>query len=283
MKPEKSFFDWLQTKAKELTPTERRLANHLIEHHERWAFDSAAKLADQLHVHRSTIVRFANKLGFSGFPQLQRVLRDHLLHFFVPSRELSMDPGNPTLGHLFQAVYEREQQNLTMTYRNLDAEVVEEAAGLLARARKVVVFGRRFSYAIACHLSLSLRTMRDQVRLSPEPGGSAVDTFFDLDCNDAALIVSLRRTSPEVQRAMEYLIRAGVPLILLTDVSPAAEVPEKTRIIRAYVGSTSLLDSYTAMVSVCHLLLALISHHLPHAVERVEAIEHTFHRYYKHR
>ena len=187
-----------------LTPSEMRLASHLVEHVEKWAFESATQLAALLDVHRSTIVRFAQNLGFSGFPELQTVARQTLLHSFSPTSKLSLTMADDGQSDLVQEIFEREMQNIQVTYRNLDARALETTARGVARARKVAIFGRRFSYPIALYLNLALKTMRDRVGLAPDPGGSSIDLLFDLCPDDYAIIVSLRRHSPEVQKPSAF-------------------------------------------------------------------------------
>jgi DNA-binding MurR/RpiR family transcriptional regulator len=177
---------------------------------------------------------------------------------------------------LVQEIYEREIQNIQETYRHLDAETLEATAHGVARARKVVVFGRRFSYPIALYLSLAIKTMRDRVGLAPDPGGSSIDLLFDLTPEDYAIIVSLRRHSPEVQKALRFLAQAGIPRSLLTDVSPMVGQQGGMRIIQAHIGSTSVLESYTALISVCHTMLSLVHRFLPESQDRLEAAENAW-------
>ena len=44
------------------------------------AFGTVSELADRVGTSRPTIVRFANKLGFDGYTQLQRHVRSDLSH-----------------------------------------------------------------------------------------------------------------------------------------------------------------------------------------------------------
>ncbi|MBW1722863.1 MAG: MurR/RpiR family transcriptional regulator [Deltaproteobacteria bacterium] len=279
--PQKDFHEWISEKAEVLTPSEVRLATHLVEHPEKWAFESASQLAALLDVHRSTIVRFAQNLGLSGFPELQAMARQALLNSFSPSIKLSLAMADYGLSDLVQEIFEREIQNLQETYRHLDAEALETTARGLAHAGKVVIFGRRFSYPIALYLSLAIKTMRDRVRLAPDPGGSSIDQLFDLTPEDYAIIVSLRRHSPEVQRALRFLAKAGIPRSLLTDVSPMTGQQDGMRVIRAHIGSTSVLESYTALISVCHTMLSLVHCFLPESQNRLEAVENAWSRFNK--
>lgn len=62
--------DRLDDTADALTPQERRLAAHMLEHLDRWGYLSSTEVASELGVHRSTIVRFAQHVGFQGYPEV---------------------------------------------------------------------------------------------------------------------------------------------------------------------------------------------------------------------
>lgn len=263
----------LDAAADQLTPQERRLAAHLVEQLERWGFLSSTELANDLGVHRSTVVRFAQNIGYKGYPELQEAARAAYLRSVSARRDLVLSDPGAAESDTVQAVYQREVQNLQRSYRHLDLAALEATAQSLAGARRVVVFGRRFSHPIALHLTLVLRTMRESVEVAPPSSGTSVDLLFDLTPADFVLAVSLRRHSLEVQRTLRYLATAGVPVSVLTDASPGNNVPEGTRVLRAHVGSTGVLDSYTALVSVSHALLTLTEAALPGASARLSQAE----------
>lgn len=255
------------------SPAETRLSAHLVEHPELWGFEPTTGLAKTLNVHRSTIVRFAQRLGFSGYPQLQETVRNAYLGSVTSPVDLTLGEGAGAHGGVVRAVVERELSNLRQTYAKLDSNVLIATAERLAHARHVLVFGRRFSYAIAQSTSLTLRTLRPNVRLAPEPGGSSLDAMFDLGAEDAALVISLRRHSPPVQRALESLTEQGVPCTILTDASPIVSMPTEVQVLQAHIGSTSTLDSFTSLVSVSHTLCTLVGHLLPGAAQRWQRVE----------
>ncbi|HET9026762.1 MAG TPA: MurR/RpiR family transcriptional regulator [Trueperaceae bacterium] len=271
----------LDRAADQLTPQELRLAAHLVEQLERWGYLSSTELAAELGVHRSTVVRFAQNIGFKGYPELQESARAEYHKSFSVPRELVMsDMGGPE-SYTVQAVYQRELQNLQRSYHLLDIAALEATAKSLASARRVLLFGRRFSHPIALHLALVLRTMRDRVEVAPPPSGTSVDLLFDLGPEDFVLVVSLRRHSTEVQRTLRYLADAGVPVAVLTDASPGNNGPEGASVLRAHVGSTGVLDSYTALVSLSHALLTLAEAALPNAPARLAQAEKAWQHFNK--
>ena len=54
---------------------QRTLATYILEHYDRAAYLTAAKLGREANISESTVVRFAIELGFSGYPEMQKELR----------------------------------------------------------------------------------------------------------------------------------------------------------------------------------------------------------------
>lgn len=263
------------------SPSEIRLATDLVEHPDQWGYLPSTQLADRLQVHRSTIVRFAQRAGFAGFHELQAAARAAYLSSVSSSPALVLTDAPAGEGALISDIFQRELANLQETYRNLSVPALESTASGLASARRVMVYGRRFSHPIALYLSLALRSMRPGVELAPEPGGTSIDVLFDLGADDYALVVSMRRYSPDVQRTLRFLAGRGVPHSLLTDTSPTHDFPDAARVLRAHIGGAGVLDSYTALTSVGHALLSLVAAALPGAEGRLAEAERAwrgFHR-----
>src|SRR5690606_41976203 len=94
-----TLLDRLDRHVDELTTQERRLAGHLTEHLERWGYLSSNELAVQLGVHRSTVVRFAQHIGFPGYPGLQEAARAEYKRSLSKPGELGrIDRGDGDLG-----------------------------------------------------------------------------------------------------------------------------------------------------------------------------------------
>lgn len=263
----------LSAAAGELSPTEEELARHLTMHADQWGFARTSVLADSLGVHRSTMGRFAQRLGYSGLPELREAVRAEYLKTVTRPMGIARLMPDSQFSELVHTVYSSEMQNLRQTYARIDGQTLERTAHELARAKRVIVFGRRFSYTIAMHTSLLLRSLRPGVILVPDPGGSSLDAMFDVDSQDAAIVFSLRRHSPEVQRAVDLLVDRQVPTTLITDAAPLSNVPKELMVLQAHIGSSTTVDSYTSLVSLGHALAVIVKELLPNAVERQALLE----------
>src|SRR6056300_621521 len=58
----------------------RQVAQYLVDNPNQIAFGTVATIAADAGVHPSTLVRFANAFGFSGFTEMQRLFQQNLLH-----------------------------------------------------------------------------------------------------------------------------------------------------------------------------------------------------------
>ena len=72
--------DPLFEKIKEEYPSfskgQKRIADYIVDHYDKAAFMTAAKLGEFTNVSESTVVRFASELGFEKYGELQRALQN---------------------------------------------------------------------------------------------------------------------------------------------------------------------------------------------------------------
>ena len=66
----------IEQKYQGLSKGQKRIADYILQHYDKAAFMTAAKLGVLAQVSESTVVRFATELGYAGYPQLQRALQD---------------------------------------------------------------------------------------------------------------------------------------------------------------------------------------------------------------
>ena len=78
------------------SPAQQSLARYLTEHLAEIPMLSAHEIARTAHCSPATVVRFAQALGYSGYPEMQRVVRDAQRPSLQDPREA--EPGTPLEG-----------------------------------------------------------------------------------------------------------------------------------------------------------------------------------------
>jgi DNA-binding MurR/RpiR family transcriptional regulator len=198
------------------------LARYLLSHSNELALGTVASLARDAAAHPSALVRLAQRLGFSGFSELQGVLRAALAETAPSYQERVRQRSSGTGGLLRQAcgLKEVSLQHLADT----DQGLVDRAASLLAGARAVHVIGQRRSHAVAVHLAYSLTRAGKLSRVLSGAGGFLHEEAATMQPRDVLLAVSMYPYSAEVIEVCMVAQARGITVVALTDgpLSPLA-------------------------------------------------------------
>ena len=249
-----------------LTPTERRIAEIVLEDPTLLAFGTVSDLATRVSTSRPSIVRFASKLGFEGYSDLQRFSRDGVTRkLSSPSERIRQRRGGSPVRDAIEGAVLR-------TFEALDAARLATLAAPLVEADTIWIVSGETSMAGAHVLHSGLAMVRTNVNLVEEhaigrdltnaaPGDAAV--VFDF--------ARYRRSSITAARALADL---GVTLVAITDgpLSPLASLtPYWCELTVPAVGP---FDSSIPAVAAAELLIVEVVDRLGgSAQERLDRLE----------
>lgn len=66
----------IQNKMTSFSKGQRLIAKYILEHYDKVAFMTAARLGATVGVSESTVVRFATEIGYTGYPELQQAMQE---------------------------------------------------------------------------------------------------------------------------------------------------------------------------------------------------------------
>ncbi|GAA5171611.1 MULTISPECIES: MurR/RpiR family transcriptional regulator [Amycolatopsis] len=232
----------LRGRLPKLASGQLRIAHLVLADPEGTAHRGITEAARLVEVHESSIARFANSLGLSGYPDIMELCRAWLAEQAQLARRTDERPAEPP-GGLLSATLEQEQTNLARTYGRLDRPSWLRAVALLAEADAVHVLGLRECAPIAALLSRGLR--------GRQLGACLVDELPGL--TGVLVAVSIRRYAADTVRAVEYARDHDVPVVALTD-NPASPLVEHAQ--AALFAETSGVGghSLTALASLAQAL-----------------------------
>ena len=233
--------------ATEFSPSDAQLASYLLAHLEEAPLLSGAELATQQRISPSSVTRFAQRLGFEGYPDLRRELRRAL-------RE-QQAPSVPTIREgVFASYWQRERQNLEELSRTSDA-LLEQACELLSSARRVWVLGSRSTAGHALFTQELLLSVREGVTLLEQGAVYSPEILLEASPDDALLVFSTRRYARSSTQLATALRERGAKLLLVTDNGQSPLLPLASLVVRV---PTQAVDQYGAsglMSSLAHLLV----------------------------
>lgn len=208
----------ISRRADSLSASHRRLARHLAAHYQSVAFSTAAEFARACKVSEATVVRFANALGFSGYPALQKDIR-RIVRADLKGTDrfhLTEARGVAADGPLGAAIA-KEVENIQHLQERFDPAVLSAAAGALRGARSVLVIGARATAPLAAHLWFALDKLGLPVARSLDAGTEARDRLGRMGPADCVVVIGFPRYLRDLVALLDFAATRGVRRIVVTD------------------------------------------------------------------
>jgi DNA-binding MurR/RpiR family transcriptional regulator len=268
--------EWLGSllEGAKVTPKGMAVARHIAAQPRAASFSSASEVAQQVGVNVATVVRFAQSLGFSGWPEFQLHLRHRYLGQLSPSG-LMRDRQPAESDSPLEAALRRDAQNLEDALTSLDFAAATNAAKLVADVKRTLVISSG-SYAAVAHIfAHQARFMGYDVSLETRGGAHTVTALATFEPGDCLVVINFWRVVKDLMLATQYARRQGLTTIAITDsvFSPQAQAAEHALVVPTE--SVSFFQSMTAAVSLAHGLLAelqrLGGEQVDRTIERLEA------------
>ncbi len=138
-----------------LSRSYRRVADFILSDYRTAAFMTAAALADTVDVDTTTVVRFAQRLGYPGFPELIEDIQTQV------KLELSQTYAAPVeedgLYGKIQSFVSKDRANLEKALAHNTPDSLENIVDMLRAAPRIVVTGEAYAASLAESFAGTLR------------------------------------------------------------------------------------------------------------------------------
>jgi DNA-binding MurR/RpiR family transcriptional regulator len=244
----------------EFSRSQKDVGQYIVDHLDEAAFHTAEELARRANTSSSTVVRFAQALGFEGFPELQAAARDEYRRARETGSEgggvepLETQPLFPIDQTEFEAALAADHVNVAETARKLDRDEVAAAIEAISRSEHTLLCGTDQMAFFASYLRhlLMLLDLRCEVVASPSQEGLA--RLGRIDENTLVVGFSAGRPHPLVVRAMKLARHRRASTIAIADatLSEVAKLADQ----RLYYSSNSpaFVRSHTSLLSLIQAL-----------------------------
>ncbi len=127
----------IQTKYSTLSVKEKQIADFILKHPKEAVNPSIEELAERIGISESTVVRFAQKLGYSGYQRFRIALARETMPPTMQLFETEVSEGDSVV----DVVFKHTQKNLEQTYALTNEATIKEAAKLIANCRTLYLSG----------------------------------------------------------------------------------------------------------------------------------------------
>lgn len=239
--------------------SQKAIARYIIDHLEEVGYMSAEELGRKGNTSSSTVVRFAQSLGFPGYPELQKAARD----------EYRLGATTRPLVHEDQLGLAIEEDILTRALRT-DGLSLEEtiskntlarfnrAVDILAGAKQVLAVGMHEAAVVALHAAYVLELLGIPCLAVTDSSESNVARVARLGPEDALVAIGFRRAHSVTRSFAETAMRQEVQVIVITDNSLSELAGKGTVTLYADIDSTFYAHSLVGPIGLVGALAAAI-------------------------
>jgi DNA-binding MurR/RpiR family transcriptional regulator len=199
-----------------LPENQKKVADFFLAHSREVPFLSVTEIEKRTGASKATVVRLAQSLGFSGFLELRRKMRDGMQEAMGISDDYPF-PTGITPKETLDAVAQQDLKNIQQTMQHIDRAAFHSVANAVIKAGHVYTLGLGISSLMAEILSYSL----SQVAVPATALLHDYKTFLDqvpfLKQGDLLIAFSFPPYSRETVDAVKAAANRKVRIVGITD------------------------------------------------------------------
>jgi DNA-binding MurR/RpiR family transcriptional regulator len=215
-----------------LSPQLRLIAEYAMSNPDQIAVETAQNLSRRIGVPPSSMVRFAQTIGYKGFNELKRDYREHLVYRLGEITEREALIAHPSSGAIaaVDALMSETRRDLDKLFKELDRKQFDRAVIELVRADRIHVLAQHAAFGVGCIFHWTALSLGTPSNLLNGTGGFTGRQAELLGLEDVILAISFSPYQPVViQSARAHAARGGV-VVAVTDtlLSPLASFAQVT-------------------------------------------------------
>ena len=258
IKDSKYLISHIQSQYTRFSKGQKLIAQYILKNYDKVAFMTACKLGEAVGVSESTVVRFANALGYSGYPKLQDALQEVIKNKLTTVQRVDMVKEFNDDSAILKKIVKSDMDNIKDTLEEIDEKAFEEAANRILKAKRIYIVGMRSSFTIAQYLGFYLGIILDSVHVIRTDMGDAFEQVIKINEDDVLIAISFPRYSKKSYQIVSYAKEKGAHIVSLTD-SPFAPVASFTdNLLLVKSNMVSFVDSLVPALSIANALIVSV-------------------------
>ena len=256
----RNFLKLVESRMSTFSKGQRLIAQYVIDNYDKAAYMTASKLGAEVNVSESTVVRFANELGFEGYPEFQHSLQEYVRTKLTSFQRIEVT--NNLLGDsdILTKVLVADSDNIRHTLEELDRDDFETSVDKIINAKNVYILGVRSSSYLAGFLSYNLNMIFDNVRLVQTTSGNEMfEQIMNIGGDDVMIGISFPRYSKRIINAVDYAKSKGANVIAISDSELSPIAHQADHVLVAKNEMVSFVDSLAAPMSLINAIIVAIA------------------------
>jgi DNA-binding MurR/RpiR family transcriptional regulator len=200
----------------------KQIAGFALERPEEIAFGTVAEIAEHAGVQPSTLVRFAQTLGYDGFSHLQQVFRARLRERFPDYTERlrilrDSEPPGGRMEFLLDGFVQAGSLSLDRLRDSINPRDLTRAVDMLARAETIYLLGARRVFPVSAYLAYAFGKLSIRAILIDHVAQLGPEQLATATLRDIVLAISFTPYAPITAELAAMAARRNVPVVAITD------------------------------------------------------------------
>ena len=248
----------IQTKFSRLSKGQKLIAEYILKHYDKAAFITAAKLGASVGVSESTVVRFANQLGYEGYPELQKALQELIKNKLTTAQRIELSNDFIIPNNALKGVLKSDIENIRSTMEKINYEAFESTVNSILNSKKIYIVGLRSSAALADFLGFYLNLILDNVKIVSYGMSDIFEQMLTLGEGDCVIGIGFPRYAMRTVETLNYAKSRGADVIAITDSVLSPLATKADYVLIAESNMASFVDSLVAPLSVINALIIAV-------------------------
>jgi DNA-binding MurR/RpiR family transcriptional regulator len=245
---------------KNLTKSEKRIANYLRKNQEESAFLSAGEIADRLGLSEATLVRFARTLGFSSYPAMRTILQEAFRNRVTHSTRLrSRLDDLREAGDIFDRLVVSEIDYLTLSLETIERQALNRAVEMIRSRKRIFIFGVGPSVSLVNLMEIRLGRFGWQIVPLTTAGREMLEPLLLMTDQDLLFVICFFDISGALHLILDYANEIKCPVIMLTDTLGSIIGDRADVVLSAKRGPVSEFHSLVVPMTIINTLLLAVA------------------------
>jgi DNA-binding MurR/RpiR family transcriptional regulator len=242
-----------------LSKSHKAIANYILEHYEKAAYYTAAKLGAASGVSEATAIRFSIALNYKSYSDLQADLQEVIQDKLTTLQRIEISADILKGENILAEVIESDINKLKYTLENIDKDEFDASVDLLLSAKKIYIVGAKNSEPFAKMLGHYLDLILGNIKVIE---GSSMSEMFEqilqIDSEDVVIAISYPKYSQSTINAASFAKSKKAKIIAITEnvLSPLCELADTILIAKSNM--IYFMNSMIAPMSLINALIAAV-------------------------
>ncbi len=261
---------------------QRKIADYITSNLGEVVFMSISSLAGTLGVSEATIVRFAQELGYSGFPELKDDLIKYYRYYLNPAERIRKYIGDVGKEEItYKIVTQKEIKFLEDSISTVNEHIFHNAIDKICNAKTVYIFGTGSNGPLASHLAYRLSRFSLNIHLISVSGRNIFEHLLRLTSDDFAVVYAFYKPSVDFKRLMAVFKDNDITSLLITDTLTPPMIKNASMVLYAKRGPFGSFHSPLVPMAITNALIIGVASKLgDKAIDSLKKLEELREKYY---